>query len=131
MTTIPELINEFNRKVKLLVLNIYNKDKKNEFMYRMKERVINFCDISPVHVIDGMGKGLYLYKDIIYKADEDFALNHDFLSELPKNIKDIHEISVSLKHIWVKLTKNEKENFIYLVQELLDDYIEYMSLKHL
>ncbi len=124
-------IDSFNKKVKLLILSIYNKNKNDALIYRTKERVMLICNMDPKLVIDNVGKGLYKFKEQIYEMNEDFALTHDFSKDLNADIKDFSNIMDRLKEMWTALPSEDKEEYINLIQDLLDDYIEYLSCIHL
>ncbi len=121
----------FNKKVKLLILSIYNKNKNDALIYRTKERVMLICNMDPKLVIDNVGKGLYKFKEQIYEMNEDFALTHDFSKDLNADIKDFSNIMDRLKEMWTALPSEDKQEYIDLIQDLLDDYIEYLSCIHL
>lgn len=124
-------IDSFNKKVKLLILSIYNKNKNDALIYRTKERVMLICNMDPKLVIDNVGKVLYKFKEQIYEMNEDFALTHDFSKDLNADIKDFSNIMDRLKEMWTALPSEDKQEYIDLIQDLLDDYIEYLSCIHL
>jgi hypothetical protein len=131
MDELIPIIEDFNRKVKLLTLNLYNRNKNDPVIFRTKERIILVCNMDPKLVIDSVGKGLYKFKDRIYDMDDEFALSYDFTQELPDNLQDVKVVMNKLKDIWKTMEADERQEFGGLVQDLLDDYIEYLSIIHL
>jgi hypothetical protein len=81
--------------------------------------------------MDNVGYGLYKFKDKIYQGDDVFALTYDFTQEVPSDIRDFKLIMDKVKDLWKTLTIEEKREVTGIIQDMLDEYIEYLSLIHL
>jgi predicted Zn-dependent protease len=127
---IIDLVEQFNRKVKMLSSTILNQDKDDILLQRINTAIYGVCKYNPVQVMDIVGKNMYKYKEQIYNSDTEFGLSHDFLQDCPDNIQEIKHVMDKIRSMWAtKLNEETRCIFINLIQDMLDDYIEYLSLR--
>jgi len=130
MNVIERLRDEFNMKTKKLTIRVHNFDKKDDVIYRTKERILIVTDVDPTYVIKTMGPYLYKYSDDILSDDEKF-MNHDYAEDLTECVEgDPAPILVpKLKLLWRSLDDIGKKELITLVRDLLEIYLDYATLE--
>ena len=69
------------RTIKSLATDLSARFPNDALVARMKKRIHLAADIWPQALIDGVGEGLYEYRDRIYSADASFFLESSFEKE--------------------------------------------------
>ena len=123
-----DIINEFNRKLKMLTLNVYRLDTKDPLMFRVKDRAILACNMYPKWVLEVVGAGLYKYKDKIYNMDSKFAMEYNFEQDVIIEVPEIQKIIVKMRELYNNITEKDRKEVTEIVQSLLDHYVEYLSI---
>ena len=132
-----EHINEFNRKLKLLTLNLYKNFPDDPNIFRIKQRIMTVIDIEPCFVIKIVGPYLYSYRDQIFNLNdektESLFLENSFDSEIKAgtNEKKVELVTYLIPKVkeCIKLLENEeKKDYKQLIIDLLDEYIEFLVL---
>ena len=122
-------INAFNRKIKLLVQDLKRRTPNDPNVYRMAERVNTAIGVSPVQFANTVGEVLYIIRDEIRAADEEYFLSQDYETILagggyaPESVDIGTNLIPIIKNQWAQLSSDEKVDYIDLVQGALDDYI--------
>lgn len=133
---ITELVNAFNRGIKLLVSDLHERNKNDPVVHRVKTKVFAAVDFQPVLVVDIVGGYLLPYAEQIY-ADtataERFFIKNEFDGELAEAVDkeklDFSKYVIPLvKSAWRSLPADKKDDYRSRVQGLLTDYLDYKDL---
>jgi hypothetical protein len=124
------------RTIKSLATDLSARFPNDALVARMKKRIHLAADIWPQALIDGVGEGLYEYRDQIYSADAGFFLETSFEKERARiNGDDVEKIAIAdyvipkVQEAWIVAPEEEKVAYAEVVQTLLDDYVEYLALQ--
>lgn len=135
-TRITELVDAFNRGIKLLVSDLHERNKNDVTVYRVKTKVFAAVEVQPVLVVDIVGSYLLPYAEHIY-ADVDkaerFFIDNRFDGELAEAVdkekRDYSQYVIPLvQKAWRSLSPGEKAGYRARVQGLLTDYLDYKDL---
>jgi len=103
---------------------------------RLLKRINLVVSMDPLMLIKLIGPKLYVYRDKIYDkgaAAEEFALNYGFEDEIGKaNSEDAEEAGYFIPLVQKYLllaSAAEKKAYHGIVVDMLDDYIEFLSLQ--
>ncbi len=133
---ITELVNSFNRSIKLLVSDLHERNKNDPVVHRVKTKVFAAVDVQPVLVVDIVGGYLLPYAEQIYaSADEAerFFIDNRFDDELAEAVdkekRDYSQYVIPLvQRAWRSLPAEKKDDYRVQVQGLLTDYLDYKDL---
>jgi hypothetical protein len=129
-----DCVNSFNRRTKLLAVDLSQRHKSDVLIWRAKERAMTVINYNPTFVMEIVGEYLFQYRDKIYEGDESFFLENDYDAELKAGVKEekvdqSRYIIPKVKETWKTLTDKDKESYWALVNGLLDDYVDYLIAK--
>jgi hypothetical protein len=134
-----EHVDNFNRALKELTKNLSEKYPRDATIARAKQRIFLAVQLSPVQVVEKVGKNLFNYKDQIYNltsGSEDFFMENDFDVEIKTAVgKDadkadmVQYIIPKIKECARSLPAEEKTKYKEMVVDMLDEYIEYMTTR--
>ena len=102
-------INAFNRKIKLLVQDLKRRTPNDPNVYRMAERVNTAIGVSPVQFANTVGEVLYIIRDEIRAADEEYFLSQDYETILagggyaPESVDIGTNLIPIIKNQWAQL----------------------------
>jgi hypothetical protein len=127
-------VEAFNKKIKMLTLDMYARFKTDPMVDRAKKRVMACIDIDPIYIIDLVGAYLYSYRDQIYDRKATFFINQDYDKEFresvdPSKVDAVKYIMPKIKSAWGGLDDKARAQYENCVIGMLDDYIEYLSKK--
>jgi hypothetical protein len=125
-------VESFNKKLKILTLDMYNRFKSDAMIWRAKERVMASIAIDPLYIIDVIGTYLYSFRVQIYGKNAAFFIEQEYEKEFresvdPSKVDMVRYIMPKLKSVWGSLDATSKAQYEQIVIDLLDDYVEYLS----
>jgi hypothetical protein len=124
-------VNSFNSSIKKLICDLACRHPTDAIIARIKKRVILVIDLEPVYIITAVGPHLYEYRDKIYSGDDAFFIDNDYSEELSRSCDDQSSIVMHIiplvKNAWISGDVNVRGAYTEVVQELLDDYVEYLA----
>lgn len=128
-----EHVNTFIRLVKKLVSRLSEKFGNDAQVRAIKNKLTLASDMLPVNVVEITGKYLYKYRDQIVAEDEAFFVNNDFDDDLanaddPEDAELAALLIPKLRAAYYSSTKAEIADYIEIVGEMLDSYLEYRLL---
>lgn len=134
--TLVDFVNGFNKKVKLLTLDLQRRYPTDAKMWRAKERILLAIREDPRLIIEDVGPYLYRFREKIYSGDDEFFITNDYGSELKEctnmERRDITaHIIPKAKDTYLSLTDEEKKHYQELVVGMLDEYVEYLAAQRL
>lgn len=126
-------VESFNKKIKILTLDMYNRFKTDPMVDRAKKRVMAAIDIDPLYIIREVGVYLYSYRDQIYGRKAAFFIEQDYEKEFresvdPTKVDAVKYIMPKIKSAWGSLDAKARSSYENLIIGLLDDYVEYLYL---
>ena len=128
----------FNTNLKLLTKQLGVLYPTDPRIYRATTRIMTALSILPGAVIETAGPYLYKYHETIFNPDVSEALkfftqnNFDKELETSNSEEDatmIQYIIMKTKMVVADMTEDKKKQYMQIVIELLDDYIDYMAEK--
>ncbi len=130
---LTDLVNAFNRGIKLLISDLHERNKNDAVVYRVKTKVLAAVEVQPVLVVEIVGEYLLPYAEQIYAGADDaerFFIDNTFDSELAEAVdKEKREytqyVIPLVKRAWRSLTPEKKNDYRARVQGLLNDYLDY------
>ncbi len=131
-----EHVVSFNRIIKRLTVDLHARHPEDATIWRAKERIMLAIDQWPFYIIDEVGRYLYAYRKQILAGDAVFFMETGFDAELEAGI-DRGQVELTayiipcVKASAMTLTLEERREYFQMVQDLLDDYIEYLAAKRL
>jgi hypothetical protein len=126
-------LESFNRAAKLLAIDTAKQFPGDAKIYRVKERILTAASLSPEILINTMGPYLFKYNKQIYKGDAEFFIANSYDEDI-KTASDrektdaVEYIMPKVKEAWKLKTEGEKQEYMEAIQQMLDDYIEYLTL---
>lgn len=124
-----DCVADFTSNIKILVSDLARRYPRDATIDRIHKRVVLAVDVSPLFAMEAVGEHLLNYEAQIRKGDDKFFLDTDYKEELSsgkeQKINDSKYIIPKVKQSWTKLDEKEKKQYRALVDELLDDYIQY------
>lgn len=131
-------IESFNRNLKLLVVNLVNMYPTDSKIRNAKNKIFLAINFSPVQVVEKTGRNLFKYKDHIYDLNdgsEEFFMENSFEEDVVISSEGDSEKTELAEYIIPKLKEcaksmkdEDKQKYKKIVVEMLDDYIEFMTL---
>jgi len=128
----------FNDNLKMLTKDLGVRFPKDPIVYRATSRIMTALSVLPMMVIESAGPYLYAYRNIIYDKDYNEALkffaDNDFDEEVRQangadDMSMIQYIIVKTKDVIKILPDNEKKQYMDIVIDLLDNYVDYLAEK--
>jgi hypothetical protein len=131
--TAMEYVEDFNHRIKVLTMDLYERHKNDATIYRAKARIMTAIDVSPLFVLGAVGEYLYKFREEIYAGDDKFFLSNDYDDEMKAAVKqekaDLSKYIIpKVKEAWKTLSETDKTQYKENVIALLDDYVEYKFL---
>lgn len=127
---IVKIINDFNRIIKKLVLDLYNHDRNDSTVFRLKEEIKLGADLSPEILIMDAGPYLMKYKDQIYSGDDSFFINRNVEDIVDEGVSnEVLDLTHKIKVVWEDLDEEEQIDYKENVQSLLNLYIDYIEAR--
>lgn len=125
-----EVVNAFNRKIKLLTLDLNNKFPNDAKINRAYRRILLAIDTDPIFVLNNVGAYLYKYRDKIVEGNDTFFITNDYdedikAGKVEEKQKEVQYIMPKIKEAWKIETKENKDKYKETVKELLMDYAQY------
>jgi len=127
-------VEAFVSTVKTLMADLSARYPHDPLVDRMKKRIALAADICPITLVEFVGSHLYPYRERIYGEDDSFFLDNAYEEEFER-ATDAEKVAIAshlvpkVKQAWRDATLDEREIYAELVQSLLDDYIEYLSIQ--
>lgn len=124
-------VESFNRKIKILTLDMYVRFKTDPMVDRAKKRVMAAIDIDPLYIIKEVGAYLYSYRTQIYGRKAAFFIEQEYEKEFRESIDStkvdaVKYVMPKIKSAWGSLDAKARSKYEDLVIGLLDDYVEYL-----
>ena len=120
----------FNSNIKIIARDLVRYFPTDAIAARLLKRIGLAISLDTLLLIKMVGPKLYTHRDRIYSSDaaaSEFALSHSFSEEVDSD--DVsHFIPLVQQYLRTALSA-EKKAYQAIVVKLLDDYIEYLSLK--
>jgi len=135
-----KIIDTFNKTLKVLIKDLYNNYPSDALIYRAYKRVCLVIDYEPLIAIKNVGYYLIRYKDLIYSVDENdmatitkFFIENTYDSELKESVNKekadlVQYIIPKAKECALKFNDERKKEYFNIIRDLLDGYIDYLSL---
>lgn len=122
------VLNEFNNKIKTMVINIEEQNSENQEIYRLRQRLCLAISADDTIIATHLGPILWNHREEIKLRDEKYFL--DFKIELNENNKklDIKFIVDVIKQHYFTLNKEEKDDMYENIKQLLILYARYMHI---
>jgi hypothetical protein len=120
----------FNSNIKLIARDLTRKFPTDAIAARLLKRVGLAITMDPLLLIKIVGPKLYAHRDRIYSSDAaaaEFALSHSFDEEVDSD--DVSHFIPLVQQYLRTAPSAEKKAYQEIVVKLLDDYIEYLSLR--
>lgn len=127
-------VEAFVATCKTLMTDLCARYPNDPLVDRMKKRIILAADICPITLVEFVGSHLYPYRERIYSEDASFFLENEYEAEFER-ATDAEKVAIAahllpkVKQAWRDATPAEQEMYAELVQSLLDDYIEFLSIQ--
>ena len=127
-------VEAFNRKIKVLTLDMHNRFRTDSMVWRAKERVMSAIAIDPLYIIDVVGAYLFAYRAQIYERESAFFVEQDYEREFRESrdsskVDAVKYIMPKIKSAWKTLDASTRKQYEDCVIGMLDDYVEYLFLK--
>lgn len=131
MSAADPFVEEFNRILKGLTTSLAVRFPADALVARVKKRVLLAADFDPARVVDAVGPYLYRYRDAIFAGDSRFFLENDYDAEVGRaaagNADLATHIIPKVKSAWAQSDPAQRAAYTAAVQDLLDNYIEYLA----
>lgn len=131
--SVPVHVEGFNRAIKLLATKLVELHPKDPQIQRAKKKIYVGIDVTPTVLIDAVGPYLYSCREQIMAGDYNFFLEtQDYQTEVANiaghNAEQadlIMDIIPKVKAAWKASDAGLQEQYLRLVQDLLDHYVDY------
>ena len=128
----------FNDNLKMLTKDLGVRFPNDPVVYRATSRIMMALSVLPMVIIESAGPYLYQYRAIIYNTEYAEAIKFFAANDFDKEVRRakgaddksmIEYIIVKTKDLIPILPENEKKQYMDIVIDLLDNYIEYLAEK--
>ena len=134
--TIHTFVDRFTRNLRLLANALVKAYPKDETVARARKRIGTGIDVDPLTVVNMVGVYLFKYKDQIYAFNpsvEAFFMESNFDDEIKAGVDSekvdlVKYLIPRVKDHARTLPPDQKKVYIDIVVELLDDYIETLTI---
>jgi hypothetical protein len=129
-------MSKFNADLTSIVNAVYSKNKKDDEIISIKDKLSIARKENPVGLIEIAGPHIWKYREQIERENISFFIRNNFENDIIEASKEIAEItefektSVLLdkaKSVWHMLLKEEQIHMIKLIKSLLQHYSTYLS----
>ena len=129
-------IDSFTHSLKTLARDLVVRCPNDATIYRAEKRIMTGIAVDPLYVINAVGPYLLRYQKEIYSSDADatekFFLENTFDAELKASVDQekaelVSYIIPRAKAVARTMNAAEKQGYMELVVQLLDDYIEFKT----
>jgi len=128
----------FNDNLKMLTKDLGVRFPKDPVVYRATSRIMTALSVLPMVVIESAGPYLYTYRHVIYDPDYTEALKFFAENNFDEEVRQangaddmsmIQYIIVKTKDLIKIIPENEKKQYMGIVIDLLDTYVDYLAEK--
>jgi hypothetical protein len=126
-------VNNFNSTLKQLTNDLVRRFPNDAAIVRAKKRIMLAISADPIYIIkDVVGPILYTYRKEIFSGNDAFFMantykEHFETGENKDNIDLSAYIIPKVKEAWKVSTKGVRDQYKETVQDLLDDYLDYLA----
>ncbi len=129
--TSANYVEKFNRNVKLLTTILHKQFSKDPIVWKIKGRIETGISVSPVYIMDTVGKYLYEYREQIYQGDIKFFLHNTYEEDIKKSVNEekvelAKYLIPKIKEAYAVTNCEKRKEYQELVVELLDIYVDYL-----
>lgn len=134
-------VNRFNHNLKILTRDLTKQCPNDAVIFRTSKRVMTVIAIDPLIALKAVGYYLYQYRTQIYNLENDlenddselFFLENSYDADLKagvdtENVDLVDLIIPKMKDCVRSLSLQDKKSYKLLIINLLDDYIEYLTM---
>jgi len=131
-------VSEFAANLNVIITSIHQKNKRDDDMQAIKDKIDVVRKENPVGLIEMAGPYLWKYKEKIGSENVSFFLNNSFEEDIEKareesqlaEITEYEEIPALLnkvKRTWHSFTPPEQQIIVKRIKALLANYAKYLS----
>jgi hypothetical protein len=128
-------VDAFGRHMKTLIRDLARRFPNDAMISRIQKRANLAAEMTPTWLIEEVGPMLFEYNEQIYTGDAAFFIENDYDREF-RSAVNAEKIGMAkylipmIKRAWnEQLTEAEKGQYITTIQDLLDEYMEYLDAK--
>ena len=132
--TRDDAIKNFCSSLRKLTVNLYNKNKKDNDIHELKEKVKIATKDAPITVIQNAGAHIWGYRDIIRKGDLDQIITDNHDKTVKGEVSDEEELQkvnlliTKIKRTWRFFNESEKNEIKKLAKKLVESYASYLGV---
>ena len=129
-----QAVENFNRDLKALILDVESRLENDATVRRTKNRILLALDVDPTLGPEFLGNYLLRFREQILKRDESFFLENSYEAAMaqgtnPERVQLVAVFIPRLKASARALTPDEREDYWDLILDLMRFHAEYLSNK--